>query len=269
MTNQKTLSDRYAQKQKLNTTKKKLNEISRKRLNEEIDQKLLKAVIDTVKKLQAINFGKLEILDQARDAAVLDATKIASSTDKPGFMNRIASMFRDNKNPLYDALAFGSAISNFFPMLSQYAEAISAKGGAEVDGSKTLFQISSNEMDPAIKNLISKGLRPNGALAKLGAGWAKKYLKGSIDDLVSQIMDASIDELKQISVSVKQSTTNIKQVSQAAEQKSQTGETKGEESGDMKGTYLKIKNDLGDIDDSQRKTVATVLTALKKHDLLK
>lgn len=272
MSNATTLKDRYKKKQDLAVTReklRKLDEAARQRLHEELDQKMLSNIVATVKKLQAIDFGSMEILDQARDAAVLDVTKTATGDQKRGLMNRIASLFRSDKNPLFDALAFGSAIANFFPQLAQLVEALGSKGGAKVNDRATLAQIAqSDEMVNAVKNVITKGLRPSGVLAKLGAGWSEKYLKGSIDDLAEQIMNTSLAEIKAVTASVKQATSNVAQVAQAAQQRgAQQSDAPSDDK--LKGTFAKIKNDLGEMDDNQMKVVAKVLKTLEQSGLLK
>jgi hypothetical protein len=274
MTNrQATLKDRYTKKQSLVVVKDKLGKLEESRqqkLNEEIDQKLLKVVVETIKRLQAINFGTITSLDQARDAAVLDVTRAAVGDQKKGLMNRLASMFRKNDNPVFDALAFGSAIANFFPMLAQYTEALASKGGQQVNDDQSLSElVNSSQMFDAIKKMITKGLRPSGVLAKLGAGWAKKYLKGSLEELVNQIIQTPLSEIKQIAASVKQSTSNISNVGQQVAQRAQQQpQQSGEAPNKVQGAYAKIKDSLGDLDDQKKQTVADVLKALEKQGLL-
>lgn len=245
-----------------------LDENTKERLNEEIDQKLLSIVIETVKKLQTINFGSITILDEARDSAVLDVTQIATAIDKPGFINKIASFFRNDKSPVFDALAFGSAISNFFPMLSKYANAMASKGGKEVDDSLTLAELSgqSEELTNAVKNMITKGLKPSGVLANLGAGWNKKYIKQSPDELADQIMQAPISEIGQVAESVKNAT---KQVTQVATKAAQKNETPNQDVSKIQSAYTKIKDELGDMNNDKKQIVANVLKALANSDLLK
>lgn len=276
MTNeQSSLRDRYHQKKNLKVAREKLvrlDEARRQKLNEEIDQKLMQTVVAAVKQLKQINFGQTEILKQARDAAVLDVTRAASGTQKNGLMNKIAGMFREKNSPLYDALAFGSAISSFYPQLIDYVEALGTDDGQPVDDKMSIGQIvQDDDMKTAIRGVISKGLRPSGALAKMGAGWAKKYLKGSIDDLVDQVMAAPIGELKGTAASVKQATSNVAQVAQAAAQRAQDpqaapGQNPNEK---IQNAFAKIKDSLGDMDDQKKQSVADILKSLAAADLLK
>jgi hypothetical protein len=224
----------------------------------------------------------MNILDKARDNAVQDAIKVITGDQKKGFMNSVASFFRSGKeNPLFDALAFGSAISSFFPKLTQLVEALASKGGAKVDDTKTLSQIAkSDEMIDSIKKIITQGLRPNGILAKLGAGWAEKYLDGSIDDLANEIMNSTLGEIKKVASSVKQSTDNIERVSTDIPPQPKDDSAKPKDDSDtpspnadpkkqLQNAYGKIKGNLGDLDQNQRKIVASVLRELIKQNLLK
>jgi len=273
MSNTTSLKDRYQTKQRLAVTKEKLTKIdeaARQKLNEELDQKLLNNIVGTVKKLQAINFGNMDILDQARDAAVLDVTKTATGDQKKGFMNRVASMLRGDKNPLFDALAFGSAIANFFPQLAQLVEALGSKGGAAVDENQTLADIAqSDEMKNAVKNVITKGLRPSGVLAKMGSGWAKKYLKGSIDELADQIMNTPLKDIKSTAASVKQATSGVTQVAQAAQQRAQQNPQQQPSGDKAASAFEKIQGELGNLDDGDKAAVNKILKMLDNAGLLK
>jgi hypothetical protein len=269
MGNEITLKEHYKRKKTLERLAR-LDESAGPLVTEEIDRRFMATALNAVKRLQSIDFGPLTRLDNARDKAVLDVTKITSGESGPGILDRLMSMFRGQRSPIYDALAFGSAIANFFPLLSEYIEALASKGGKQIDTSATLdASLGGDELRDSMRKLVVSGLKPGRTLADLGKNWVKKYLENGLDDLAEQLMHASVEDIRKIAASVKQATTTVKQVSQEVPKQQEPEKTDDESQVRVKSAYTKIKPTLGDLSSDDRKMVANVLKVLDSNGLLK
>lgn len=208
---------------------------------EAFDKQQMTAAIDIVKKLKAINFGGLTSLAQGRDAAVSDVTRVLSGSQDKGLIRKIVGLFKsDKENPLVDTLAFADALRNFFDQFTQYASALGSD-----DESQTLGQIVTGKSPDELADIsavqglggpekqkldqlqkvIINGLKPEGALAKLGKTWIDKYMKGrkGLQLLAKDMLKVSLKDLKAMATSVSSSLQNTAAVGQAAAGAAQQG----------------------------------------------
>lgn len=252
----KTLKEQYENK-RVRRLKERLGQIDRKvmvemkleardrLILEAFDKQQMAAAIDIVKKLKAINFGKLQVLAQARDAAVEDVTRTLGGNKSQGLVRKIIDLFKGSKeNPLVDALAFSEALKNFFDQFTQYATELGTTSGS-TNIKVPLSQIITGKdnvdlavagaikgLDDAslkklkdLQNVITTGFKPEGALAKIGRNWIDKYLKGrkGLQELARQIVGMSLQDLNVMAKSVSGSLQNVDAVGEAAAGASEQG----------------------------------------------
>lgn len=239
----KTLKERYESKQieDLSARLPVISESMREDalILEAFDKAQMAAAIDIIKKLKTINFNQLESLKQARDVAVNDVNRVlGGQRDKSGtgVIRTIINLFKnkdDKDNPLIDALAFSSALNNFFSVLPEFIDAnltgsetsddesfgkalvglepseISTISGVESDKKKKLQDIS---------NVIINSLKPEGTLAKVGISWLNKYMKGKkgLQSLANELIKMSVKNLKALSSNITSTLSNVNSVGQAA-----------------------------------------------------
>jgi len=210
---------------------------------EAFDKQQSAAAFDIIKKLKTINFGALTSLAQARDAAIADVTKVLGGKNKNGPIRTIINLFKDEKeNPLVDALAFSSALKNFFEIFAQYVtslnptdknqtlgEFVTGQDQENIDFLQNTKTMNSDQKEKLadLQRVIIKGFSPeaSGALAKLGQDWINKYLKGKkgLQLLAKDLMKTKINDLFAISSSVETSMKNVEAVGQAAAGAAQQG----------------------------------------------
>jgi hypothetical protein len=247
-------------------------------INEDIDKALLKQVVDVVKKLQSIDFSAIPSLDAARDAVVVDITNLVSGNNKPGFIDRIKGLFgNDSGNPVYTALAFGSAVKSFFSLFSEYVNAIATKNGQTVqDGERVIDVLGGDEMVDAVRKLVEKGFQPQGRIfASLGKGWQEKYLKGGTDELVDDVMQMPIDALTKVVTNVRSATRDVGKVATDVNKQAGNADTVPAAATTTGGkktaadVWNQIKGDFPGTSEDERKTIKTVLNVLINSDLIK
>jgi len=240
----KTLKEQFGKKNKVINLKEKLKPINRKLLSnpdmrsimiyEAFDKLQMKAALDILKKLKGIDFGAMTSLSQARDLAVRDVTKVLSGSKETGMIRRIVDLFKDDKeNPLVDAMAFASALNNFFGVFAEYMDALPNASdektlGAIVTG-KEEKDLSTSDIVGGLdndrkkklselQNLILTGFKPEGdMIAKLGKSWIDKYLKGKkgMQQVAKDLLKMTLKDLKSIANSVTSSFQNINSVADA------------------------------------------------------
>lgn len=296
---------------------------------EAFDKQQMAAAIDIVKKLKTIEFSALNSLRAARDAAVADTTKVLSGSAEKGLVRKIVGLFKSEKeNPLVDTLAFASALNNFFDQFVQYVSALggvqdTAGGGPKKGGDQTLGTIitgkSADELGDVLsvgglggeekkklaefQKVIINGLKPEGALAKIGKNWIDKYMKGKkgLQQLANEMMKMTVHDLDAVAKSVSAGLKNASAVGQAAAGAASqaavgttggTGPEVAQATGSAQGTagtkdaakapgaqvaggnaaasakkvYDAIKSDFEGMDE---KTVLSILTTLADNDRLK
>lgn len=200
---------------------------------EAFDKQQMAAAIDIVKKLKTINFGTLQSLAQARDAAITDVTKVLAGDKSQGLIRKIVNLFKsDKENPLVDTLAFAEALHNFFTQFTQY---VTALGGGDKDitlGAAVTGQSGEDkeivDFAAAVKNknpkandlqkIIINGFKPEGALANISKNWIDKYMKGKkgLQQLANEMFGMKMGDLQTVSQSVVNGLKNTDAVGQAA-----------------------------------------------------
>lgn len=200
---------------------------------EAFDKKQMTLATDILKKLKALNFQGLQTLAKGRDAAISDVTAALTNSQEKGLVRKIVNLFsKEKENPLVDSIAFASAVQNFFEMFGQYTSAL-AGDDAEKSISELVTGKSKDELDDLnavqnlgeeekkkiknIKNLITKGFKPEGKLASISKNWIDKYLGGSkaLDTLGNEILDMKVGDLKTVINNSAESLKTVDSVSQS------------------------------------------------------
>ncbi len=201
---------------------------------EAFNKQQMNDAIKIVKQLKTINFGPLTSLSQARDAAVNDVTRALAGGKDQGIIRKIVNLFKGGKeNPLVDALAFCDALNNFFGQFSQYVTAlgsdkadqplstiVTGKSSEELSDQNAINNLDVKEKGN-LKNMqkvIVNGLKPSGALGKLGKNWIDKYLRGKkgLQSLARDLLKMSPNDINKISQTVTSSLKNAEAIGQAA-----------------------------------------------------
>lgn len=241
-------------------------------LTEDIDKDLLKQVVDVVKKLQTIDFSSLPSLDAARDAVVVDITNFVSGNNKPGWIDRIRGLFdSDAGNPVYAALAFGSATKSFFALFSEYINAIATKNGKTVQpGERVLDVLGGDEMVDAVRKLVVKGFQPQGRIfSSLGKDWQTRYFKGGTTELVDDIMQMEIAQLTKVVTDVRSATRDVARVATDVNAKAAPSADEAPGKKSSKDVWSQIKGEFPSTSDDDRKLIQSVLNVLINNDLIK
>jgi hypothetical protein len=198
-------------------------------INEDVDRETVKNAVSIIKKLQAIDFSNLPLLDQARDEVISDLASVASGDDKRGLLSKLAGFFKSNdaNNPMYAALAFGSAVKSFFTLFSEFVNSIATKNGTPPNGADRILDLLERQnVVSQVHKLATNGFKPQGKIfKKIGTDWQKKYIKALPSDIADEIMNLSFDELNKVIGAVKQATSGVPQIVQnlpAAPQQSTT-----------------------------------------------
>lgn len=225
----------------IRSLQKKLRRIDENLITEEADKIILEAfnkqdmaaAIDIVKKLKTFNFGSLQILSSARDAAVNDVTAVLAGDKNVGIVRKIVNLFKGHKeNPLIDVIAFCDAMKNFFDQFTQYitvlssddqqtlATVVTGKTPEQLRDAETITGLA-GEQKKQLQNLykvITNGFKPNGTLANVSKNWIDKYVggRGNLKQLAQQMMAMKVGELKQVATNVSGSLKNVEAVGQAA-----------------------------------------------------
>lgn len=250
----RTLKEQYEAKQ-VKRLQERLRPIDRKVISElrwspqdmlileAFNQTQMKSAIDTVKKLKGIDFGALGSLAAGRDAALKDVTNALAGGSKQGLVRKIVNLFKsDKENPLVDALAFCSALDNFFGQFSQYVTALggdkqdqplstilTGKTPDEIDDLNAIQGLGGDEKKNLknMQNVIIKGFKPDGALARISKTWVDKYMGGrkGLQALAKDLLKMTPKDLNAISHSVSESMKNVSAAGDAASGASQQGTT--------------------------------------------
>ena len=275
-------------KKKLNAARlDSLNEAAQSVLTEEIDKQVMQAAIGAIKKLQNINFAEMPNLSKARDAALTDITRLAAGDDPRTRLQKLAAAFGKENGVIYSALAFGSAIKNFFSLFSQYIDAVTTRNGKAAAPDLRLEDIGGEELHNAIRKFVHVNFKPQGGIFKrFGSDW-KKYLGDDMDKIVDDIMFLNVGELKQVINDVQTQTANVNQAAATAEKqapqaaasnpgKPQPVDLPGEnvpvdmpEDAAAKAAWGKVKGQLGNLDPAASGVAKRVIAALAAADMLK
>lgn len=200
-----------------------INEAVQHILVEEVDKQTMAAAIGAIKKLQNIDFSNVPTLSAARDAAVVDITRLAAGDDKKSVLQRIGAAFGKENGTIYTTLAFGSAIKNFFTMFNDYIDAVTTQNGKPANPNLRLEDIGGEDLHNAIRKFVETNFKPSGGIfKKFGSDWKQKYLGNSIDKVVDDIMFLNVGEIKKIIGDVRGATANVNQAAQAASQATPT-----------------------------------------------
>lgn len=185
-------------------------------ITEDLDRNTLIAAIDVIKRLNSIDLSAVPALDSARDEAVSTASDAAAGIDRRGTGTKILDLFRGQRSPFIDALALAAALRSFFPLLEKFVSAVASKDGAEAPGDVPLNQILNSErLVAGIRNVVEKGLKPDGRFARLSKDWRKRFLTASNDEIVDQIMDMSLQQVKDVTKAVAAATGAAPKVTDA------------------------------------------------------
>lgn len=244
-----------------------LKEATLRTLGEATDQRTMSAAIDAIKNLNSIDFSSMPSFERARDAAVLDVTNMLADVDDRSFKEKLIGIFKGDDNPIYTALAFGSAVRSFFPMLTQYVEVITSRNQKEIDGSTRIEDIGALDLNKSLRAFVEKNLQPRGLIFKAhGKGWYKKYFGNQTSSaLVNDVMFLTIDELKNVVNDVRRATKPIeKTTSKNDDQKSTVDDPKQR----VKTIWKKISDDMGDLSAAEQNIVVRTIVALQKQELL-
>lgn len=239
-----TLKEKYARKQAVATldrvrrADKKI--VSEGTLNEAYDDKA-KIALDLVKKLQATNFGNIDLLNTAKDRAIEDMQKAIAGGGKDP-IRAVANLFKkitgkgtqQENNPLSTTLAFIKGMDHFFETFMQTVETFHGRNGditlrqAMTGGPGKPGQHPESrklEQQKKVKDflaMIVKGLRTEDPMSKLGSDWTKKYLNFTLDvgdtglkKLAEQLLDTKISNLRATAKSVAENFKNIDNLVQA------------------------------------------------------
>lgn len=242
-------------------------------LREELDQRTMESAIDAIKSLNSIDFSKLPSFERARDAAVLDVTNMLAGVDDRGFKEKLISLFNSNDNPIYTALAFGSAIKSFFPVLAKYIDAIAVKNQQTAEASTRIEDIGTLDLNKALRTLIERNFKPKGLVFKAhGKGWYGKYFgRQSSSALVDDIMFLTLDELKQVVTDVRRTGQAATAPAEIAKNQTTTEPIEDDDKDHeqrIKAAWKKISTDMGDLSSDEKRLVSRTLSALKKQGLL-
>jgi hypothetical protein len=129
------LKERYEQKQitrlqmKVRRIDRLMNEGKLYLVSEAFDKKQMESALDIIKKLKAIDFGKIKPLNDAKNACIKDITA-AMGAEKGEKSGKIKGFFKKmlkrnvSDNPLIDALAFADSIKNFFEDFNTFIKGV-------------------------------------------------------------------------------------------------------------------------------------------------
>lgn len=220
-------------------------------LNEAFDKQQMAAAADILKKLNALNFDKLEKLNSAKKAAIHDVEDVIGGGGKD-IIRTIANVFKKaigkeqlQDNPLTTALAFVDGIKTFFEQFNAYIEArysgnddkmliqlLTNDASEEIDTLKIAMankDVKKNVDD--LQKIVYAGLKPDSPLTKLGQNWLTKYLggKSGVNTLFQQLIVIPIKNIKMLAAEIKSNFKNIESVGNAAVKAATTSATSSTE----------------------------------------
>lgn len=239
-----TLNERYRRKQvaQLKERMDSRDVLIEQLILEKFDKETARQATLVIKALNSLDFGAagLKTLAAARDAAVQDANRALGGKSNQGVLRRIIGLFKDGGagNPVVDSIAFANAVSNFFETFNEYLEGYKGKvqaGGGDADEMSVQQLVTGVSPDQAsvadaaaaaegdakenlklLQQVITKGLKPDGALAQVGKTWQKKYLKNNWGQLAQDIMQAKVGEVQKVGKESMAALKNSSAVGQAA-----------------------------------------------------
>lgn len=187
-------------------------------ISEAFNQETAKKSIALIKQLNSIQWPpELSQLKNASKSAMAELQNIfaGGGRERNGFA-KIIGLFKKSENPFIDTIAYASALHQFFTVIQEYVEAASDAGQT------TLGQVFKNN-EKAFANIVRKGLKPEGMLAKFGTNWMKKYMKNDpeLKSLTVALMKLPLEKLKELSASIDNKLGNIDEIANsvaAAEQ---------------------------------------------------
>jgi hypothetical protein len=227
--NHDTLQHRYEQRNKtrdlLRERSKVLLEAQRERLIlEKFDRNTLKAVVNLVSRIKGINFGGLTSLEQARNAAVNDASRALAGMGTGSLINRLKQLFGKG-DPLADPLSFAASMNTMFGDMKEFLGALGATGQ---EGQTVEDAIAGEDGDPEkskmLMKIISNGIKPT----KGSSNWVRRYLKKNLKSVAQEIASMQVSDLLKVAETAADATKNAKAAQQAAAGAGQAA-TKGTE----------------------------------------
>lgn len=200
-------------------------------LNEGFNQAVLDDAIQLIKALKSIDFSKagMQGLASARDTALSDIDEIISVESRQGFMKKLASLFKQKKNPLIDVLALCDAMKNFFTGMTKYLEA--RKTGVQNADEKVVKNLvidpnasrsiksmtDDRKQIQNLQNLIINGLKPEPYLKKVATNaWQQRYLKNGYSEIAKDIMNAKVSDVETVAKTVIEAFKDVSAIARLA-----------------------------------------------------
>ncbi len=186
-------------------------------LRENFDKQTVSKAVQVIKQLNSIKWpAELNSLKNATKNAVDELKRvIAGQGRKKGILDTVIGLFKSGKeNPFLDVVAYSSALYSFFETMGKLVDALHIEGDKE---NMTVGQIvadSDSDMDEQMfLNIVKKGLKPAGAMAKVQTNWVKKYLNNDVEQVAKDIVNMSPSQLQDFSQHILQAISGTKEVS--------------------------------------------------------